>query len=76
MLTKKTKGGVIILVVYIDDILITSSDDTVIHATKTYLDQYLNIYNLGSLRYFHRIEFAHKNGKLALTHRKYALDML
>ena len=48
MLTKKTKGGLVILVVYVDDIILTGSDDTSILATKTYLQQHLSIRDLGS----------------------------
>ena len=76
MLTKKTKGGLVILPVYVDDIILTWSDDIGILATKTYLQQHLNIRDLGSPRYFLGIEFAHQDKKLALTQRKYALDML
>ena len=39
--------------------LLTSSNDTSIHATKKYLHQYLNIHDSGSLRYFLKIEFAY-----------------
>ena len=42
MLIKKTQGGLIMFEVYVDDILLTGSDDTSIHATKTYLHQHLN----------------------------------
>ena len=76
MLTKKTKGGLVILVVYVDDIILTGSDNTSILATKTYLHQHLSIHDLGSPRYFLGIEFAHQDGKLTLTKQKYALDML
>ena len=76
VLTKKTKGGLVILAVYVDDIILIGSDDTGILATKTYLQQHLSIRDLGSPRYFLGIEFAHQDGKLALTQRKYALDML
>ena len=37
MLTKKKKGGLVILAVYVDDIILTGSDATGILATKTYL---------------------------------------
>ena len=37
VLTKKTKGGLVILVVYVDDIILIGSDDIGILATKTYL---------------------------------------
>ena len=71
-----TKGGLVILAVYTDDIILTGSDDTDILATKTYLQQHLNIRDLGSPRYFLGIKFAHLNGNLTLTQRKYGLDML
>ena len=67
MLTKKTKGGLAILVVYDDDIILTGSDDTGILATKTYLQQHLSIHDLGSPKYFLGIKFAHQGGKLILT---------
>ena len=67
MLTKKTKGGLVILIVYSDDIILTGSDDTSILATMTYLQQHLSIHDLGSPRYFLGIEFDHQDGKLVLT---------
>ena len=37
MLIKKTQGGLVILAVYVDDILLTGSDNSGIYNTKTYL---------------------------------------
>ena len=37
VLTKNTKGGLVILAVYVDDIIVTRSDDTDILSRKTYL---------------------------------------
>ena len=37
VLTNKIKGGLVILVVYVNDILLTCSEGTGIHATKPYL---------------------------------------
>ena len=76
VLTKKTKRGLIILAAYVDDIILTVSDDNDILSMNTYLQQHLSIRDLGIPRYFLGIEFAHQDGKLALTQRKYALDML
>ena len=59
VLTKKTKSGLVILAVQVDDIILTRSDDTGILDMKTYLQQHLSIRDLGSLRYFMGIEFAH-----------------
>ena len=61
MLTKKTRGSLIILVVYVDDILLTHSDDT-IRVTKTYLQQHLSIHDLESPIYFFGIEPMHQAG--------------
>ena len=38
MLIKKAQDGLFILAFYVDDILLTGSDDTSIHATKAYLE--------------------------------------
>ena len=40
VLSKKTHDGFIILAVYVDDILLTGSDDISILANKTYLQQH------------------------------------
>ena len=67
MLTKKTKGGLLIIAVYVDNIILTGSDDTGILAMKAYLQQHLSIRDLGSTRYLLGIYFAHQDGKPALT---------
>ncbi|CAA6673289.1 unnamed protein product [Spirodela intermedia] len=46
VLTKKTKGGLIILVVYVDDIFVIKSDEADISITKVYLQQHLNIFSI------------------------------
>ena len=47
VLINKTQGDIVILVVYVDDVLLTGSDDTNIYATKTYLQQHLSILDFG-----------------------------
>ena len=46
------------------------------YATKAYLQQHLNIYDLGIPRYFLGTEFVYQDKKLAVTEQKYALDIL
>ena len=55
----KTKGGLVVIIFYVEDILLTGSNDTSIHTTKTYLQQQLNIHDLGSPRYILGIVFAY-----------------
>ncbi|CAA7396923.1 unnamed protein product [Spirodela intermedia] len=52
ILTKKTKGSLVIFAVYIDDIFMIGSDDADIHYIKAHLQQHLSICDLGTLRYF------------------------
>jgi hypothetical protein len=73
---KKTKTGIVILVVYVDDIVITGSDKEGIqilinHLSSSFLTKYL-----GKLRYFLGIEVARSKAGISLSQRKYTLDIL
>ena len=46
------------------------------YSMKAYLQQHLNIYDLGIPRYFLGIEFVYQDKKLVVTYQEYALDML
>ena len=59
MLIKKAEANLVILALYVDDIFLTWSDDTCIHAAKNYLLNPLNVCDLGSRNYFLGIEFVH-----------------
>ena len=50
--------GRILLIVYIDDIIITSNDTQDIEELKTFLQRQFNTKDLGRLRYFLGIEVA------------------
>uniref|UniRef100_A0A2N9IR39 Fibronectin type III-like domain-containing protein n=1 Tax=Fagus sylvatica TaxID=28930 RepID=A0A2N9IR39_FAGSY len=73
---KKTKTGIVILVVYVDDIVITGSDKEGIqilidHLSSSFLTKYL-----GKLHYFLGIEVARSKAGISLSQRKYTLDIL
>ena len=74
--TQKIVGGIAILVVYMDDLLVTRSDEASIHNRKDYLQQHLNICDLGILCYFLGLEFAYLDGTVAMIEQKYTLDLL
>ena len=76
VLRKKTSTGYVALAIYVDDILLTGNDEAAISATKAYLQTHFAIRYLKTPRYFLGIEFAYQSGKLALSQRKYALDLL
>ena len=69
---KDTPRGIVILVIYI---VMTFHDQGSIFATKGYLQDYFVAQDLGT-HYFFGIEFSHQSGKLDLSQRKYALNML
>ena len=73
---RKTKNGCVILVVYVDNILLTGSDIIGIAETKIYLGSHFITKDMERPRYFLRIEFAYQKNKLVLYQRKYALDLL
>lgn len=76
VMRKTTFRGIMILVVYVDDILLTCSDEEVIFVIKIYLHQHFVTQDLYTPRYFLGIEFAYQSSKLILSQRKYAIDLL
>ena len=55
---KYAAGKVAILIVYVDDIVITGDDITEIVDLKKYLDQEFEVKDLGQLKYFIGIEIS------------------
>ncbi|KAL9266507.1 Retrovirus-related Pol polyprotein from transposon RE1-like protein [Drosera capensis] len=66
----------VILLVYVDDIIITVDDTTGIVKVKTHLLKQFHTKDLGTLRYFLRIEIAKQRNSLLLNQRKYCLDLV
>ena len=73
---KTISAGYVVLEIYVDDILLNGNDEAAISATKAYLQTHFAIRDLKTPRYFLGIEFAYQSGKLALSQRNYALDLL
>ena len=68
--------GIILLVVYVDDIVITGSDSKGISSLKSFLQSQFHTKDLGMLRYFLGIEVMRSKNKIFLSLRKYVLDLL
>ena len=67
-----TKGSSFtVLLVYIDDILLTSNDPNCISALKLLLDTKFGLKDLGSLKYFMGLEVARIEKGTSLNQRKY-----
>ena len=71
-----SSGQCIYLVVYVDDIVITGSDQDGIHKLKQHLFTHFQTKDLGKLKYFLRIKIAQSSSGVVLSQRKYALHIL
>ena len=69
-------SGIILLVVYVDDIVITWSDSKGISSLKSFLQSQFHTKDLGMLRYFLGIEVMRSKHGIFLSQRKYVLDLL
>lgn len=65
-----------ILIVYVDDIIITGDDSEEISSLKHRLAKEFEIKELGQLRYFLGMEVARSKKGIVVTQRKYVLDLL
>ena len=71
-----SSGQCIYLVVYVDDIVITGSDQDGIQKLKQHLFTHFQTKDLGKLKYFMGIEIAQSSSGVVISQRKYALDIL
>ena len=69
-------GRSVIILVYVDDIIITGDDTPGIIKVKKALSQSFDVKDLGPLRYFLEIEVARSRQGISLSQRKYTLDLL
>ena len=70
---KRTKTSVVILLVYVDDMMITGNDLSLIQQTKEVLQDTFKMKDLGELRYFLGIEFARSQEGIVMHQRKHSL---
>ena len=73
---KNSSFGIILLVVYVDDIVSTRSDSKGISSLKSFLQSQFHTKDLGMLRYFLGIEVMRSKHGIFLSQRKYVFDLL
>ena len=73
---RNSSSGIILLVVYVDDIVITGSDSTGISSLKSFLQGQFHTKDLGMLRYFLSVEVMWRKHGIFLSQRKYVLHLL
>ncbi|GKF30083.1 ribonuclease H-like domain-containing protein, partial [Tanacetum coccineum] len=76
LFTKKSDNVFIMLLVYVDDIVITKNDVNEIDKLKVFLKSKFQIKDLGKLKYFLGIEILDNKDGIYLSQRKYYLERL
>ena len=71
-----SRGKMAILIVYVDDIILTRDDSEEILKLKKLLATEFEIKDLGTLKYFLGIEVARSKEGIVISQRKYILDLL
>ena len=62
--------------VYVNDLIISGNDGTVVQQFKDYLSRCFHMKDLGKLKYFLGIEVARNSDGIFLCQRKYTLDII
>ncbi|KZV50864.1 Cysteine-rich RLK (receptor-like protein kinase) 8 [Dorcoceras hygrometricum] len=69
-------GRVAVLIVYVDDIILSGNDEEEICRLKKCLASEFEVKELGPLRYFLGMEVARSKKGIYVSQRKYILDLL
>ena len=72
----KSSTHITLVAIYVDDILITGSDQAEITHVKHYLNQCFDIKDLGQLQYFLGLEFSYIPEGIILSQRKFTTDLI
>ncbi|XP_019227851.1 PREDICTED: uncharacterized protein LOC109209119 [Nicotiana attenuata] len=73
---KKSGNSLIYVAVYVDNVLLTGTDQKEITQLKNYLHEQFKIKELGQLHYFLGLEVMYKDDGVIISQRKFVLDML
>ncbi|XP_069143559.1 uncharacterized mitochondrial protein AtMg00810-like [Solanum lycopersicum] len=73
---EKSEEGIILVLIYVDDMLITGSSLKLIEDTKKALQQAFKMKDLVVLKYFIGIEFTRSAAGILMHQRKYTLELI
>ena len=73
---KNFGGKYVAVLVYVDDIVIASNDDTEVEQLKANLREVFKLRDLGSLKFFLGLEIARSSKGISICQRKYILELL
>nr|XP_016457830.1 PREDICTED: uncharacterized mitochondrial protein AtMg00810-like [Nicotiana tabacum] len=73
---KRNGESSVYVVVYVDDVLLTGTDQEEIAQLKVFLHEQFKIKDLGQLHYFLGLEIMYKDDGVIISQRKFVLDLL
>ena len=73
---QSNNGRMTILIMYVDDIILTGDDTGEVERLKKVLATEFEVKDLGQMRYFLRMEVARSRKGISISQRKYVLDLL
>ena len=76
LFTQVRGDSIIIILLYVDDMVVTGNDEKAINDLKAFLNSCFKIKDLGPLKYFLGIEVARSKTGIIVCQRKYTLDIL
>ncbi|KAL2232434.1 UNVERIFIED_CONTAM: Retrovirus-related Pol polyprotein from transposon RE1 [Sesamum indicum] len=76
LFSKSIESEVIFLLVYVDDVLISSSAEALIQPVKDYLHGIFTLKDLGHAKYFLGLEIARSSEGTSVTQQKYIKDII
>eukprot|EP00253_Pinus_taeda_P016471 PITA_16471 len=74
--TKKVGKSLIILVLYVDDLILTGSDPNLINHVKSNFKKKFEMTDLGHLHYFLGLQVLQSKEGISLSHSKYDCDLI
>ncbi|KAM2104654.1 hypothetical protein ACFX1R_015231 [Malus domestica] len=76
LFTCTTAHSITVVLIYVDDMIITGNNHEAIQRLKQFLHHQFRIKDLGPLKYFLGIEVARSQQGISISQRKYILDIL
>ena len=68
--------GIVVLLLYVDDIVITDSDSALLTQLKTHISKSFHLKDLEPLTYFLGLEVHRSSSYISLNQHKYASDLV
>ena len=76
LFVRRSSAGIILILLYVDDMIITRDDSAGIRSLQHFLSQHFEMKDLGTLSYFLGLEVTSSSDGYYLSQAKYAFDLL